>query len=112
LQKEFSEFEVEKILQELPIIFAVKNENKDVSLWCFIIEEKKRKFDNVLAVSVAPDSKEIIDDFFLLSVNDFTRTNFLILYKNNPLYRSSKIENSDIEEIITQLIKQLEINFN
>jgi hypothetical protein len=85
LQKEFSEVETEKILQQLPIIFAVKNENKDTSLWCFIISENTRRFDNVLAISVVPDNKEVIDDFFLLSVNDFTRTNFLILSKNDPV---------------------------
>jgi len=37
-------------------------------------------------------------------VQDFTWTNFLILSKNSSLYRSSKIESSDVEEIITQLI--------
>ena len=105
-KKKLTEFEAEKILQELPIIFAVKNENKDISLWCFIIEEKNRRFDNVLAVSVDPDTKKMIDDFFLFSVNDFTRTNFLIILKNNSLYRSSKIDSSSVEEIITQFIKQ------
>jgi DNA invertase Pin-like site-specific DNA recombinase len=106
LHKELSEFEVEKILRKLPIIFAVKNENKDISLWCFIIEEKNRRFDKVLAVSVENDTKKVIDDFFQLSVNDFTRTNFLILSNNNSLYRSSKIDSSGVEEIITQLIGQ------
>jgi len=67
-----------------------------------------RRFDNVLAVSVISNAKEEIDDFFLFSVNDFTRTGFLILSKNNSLYRSSKIESSSVEEIITQLIRQLE----
>jgi hypothetical protein len=103
----FTTFEVEKTVSELPIVFAVKNENKDISLWCFLIEEKIRKFDNVLAVSVVPDRKNVIDDFFLFSVQDFTQTNFLILFKNSSLYRSSKIESGGVEEIITQLIRPL-----
>ena len=112
LNKGLTEFEAEKTVSELPIIFAVKNENKDISLWCFIIEEKIRRFDTVLAVSVVSGTKKMIDDFFLFSVREFTRTNFLILSKHNSLYRSSKIENSGVEEIITQLIRQLETQNN
>jgi len=108
LNKGLTAFEAEKTVSELPIIFAVKNENKDLSHWCFLISEDIRRFDNVLAISVVPDNKKMIEDFFLFSVNNFTRTNFLILSKNNSLYRSSKIENSELEEIITQLIKQYE----
>jgi len=108
LNKGLTMFKIEKILSELPIIFAVKNESKDISLWCFLITEETRRFDTVLAVSVVPDIKNGIDDFFLFSVQDFTRTNFLILSKNNSLYRSSKIESSGVEEVITELIRQLE----
>ncbi|MBX3163277.1 MAG: hypothetical protein KF900_02260 [Bacteroidetes bacterium] len=43
-----TDFEAEKLLSELPIIFAVRNENKDITLWCFVVEEKERRFDNVL----------------------------------------------------------------
>ena len=112
LNKGFTAFEAEITVTKLPIIFAVKNENKDISHWCFRISEDMRRFDNVLAVSVVPDTKKMIDDFFLFSVQDFTRTNFLILSKNNSLYHTSKIDNRGIEEIITQLIKQLETQYN
>ena len=112
LNKGSTAFEAEKTISELPIIYGVKNENKDTSHWCFLIYEKTRRFDNVLAVSVIPDAKKMIDDFFLFSVQDFTRTNFLILFQNNSLYHTSKIENSGVEEIITRLIKQLEIQNN
>ena len=105
LDKGLTAFEAEKTVSKLPIIFGVKNESKEISLWCFLISEDTRKFDNVLAVSIVPDTKKIIDDFFLFSVQDFTRTNFLILFKNNSLYHTSKIESSDVEEIITQLMQ-------
>ena len=108
LNEGFTEFEAEKTVSELPIIFAVKNENKDISLWCFLISENIRRFDSVLAISVVPDTKKMIDDFFLFSTHDFTRTNYLILSQNNSLYRSSKIESNSVEEIITQLIRQYE----
>jgi len=104
LNKGLTAFEAEKTVSALPIIFAIKNENKDISLWCFLISEDIRRLDNVLAVSIVPDSKKIIDDFFLFPINGFTRTNFLILSKNNSLYHSSKIDISGVEEIITQLI--------
>jgi len=107
LMKGLTAFETEKIMLKLPIIFAVKNENKDISLWCFLISEDMRRFDTVLAVSVVPDTKTVIDDFFLLLIHNFTQTNFLILSKNSSLYRSSKIESSDVEEIITEQIAQL-----
>jgi DNA invertase Pin-like site-specific DNA recombinase len=107
LNKGFTEFEAEKTVSELPIIFAVKNKNKHLSHWCFRILEDTRRFDNVLAISVVLDTKTMIDDFFLFSVHDFTQTNYLILSQYNPLYCSSKIENSGVEEIIIQLIGQL-----
>jgi len=109
LSKDLTEFEAEKIVSELPIIFAVKNETKDTSHWCFRISEDTRKFDSVLAISVVPDTKEMVDDFFLFSVNDFTRTNFLTLSQNDSLYRSSKIESKAVEEVITRLIGEFEI---
>jgi len=109
LDKGLTAFEAAKTVSELPIIFAVKNEHKGISFWCFLISEDTRRFDNVLAVSVVPDTKKMIDDFFLFSVHDFTRTNFLVLSQNNSLYHSSKIESSGVEKIITQLIRQLAI---
>src|SRR5690606_37352580 len=68
LNKGLTAFEAEKVVSELPIIFAVKNETKDFSLWCFLVEEKHRRFENVLAVSIIADRKNVIDDFFLFSV--------------------------------------------
>lgn len=101
-------FEAHEVLSELPIIFSVKCENKDTPpLYCFLITEKNRRFDNVLAISVVPDNKQMIDDFFLLSIQDFTLSNYLILSKNNNLYNASKIESNRIEETIKLLIHQL-----
>lgn len=108
LNKGMTDFEAEKLLSELPIVFAVKNENRDLALWCFVVEEKERRFDNVLAVSVVPNRTKVIDDFFFFSMQDFTKTNFLILSKNSSLYLTSKIESNGIEEAIKQLIKQVE----
>ena len=108
LHKGLNPFEAEKVLSELPIVFAVKNEIKDSSLWCFLVEEKMRRYENVLAISVVADRKNVIDDFFLFSVEDFTRTNFLILSKNGSLYRNSRIESNGVEEVIIKLITQFE----
>jgi DNA invertase Pin-like site-specific DNA recombinase len=99
-------FEAHELLSELPIIFSVKHDQKNVSLYCFIITEKDRRFDNVLAVSVVPDTKKMIDDFFLFSIKDFSRTNYLVLSKNSHLYNTSKIENNRIEETIKLLVQQ------
>jgi len=104
--KGLTEVEAKKITWELPIIFSVKNEDKDVSFWCFMITESTRRFDNALAISVVPGRKKVIDDFFLFSIKDFTSTNCLIFSKNSSLYHDAKMEGSRIEEKITQLIKQ------
>lgn len=107
LIKGLTVFEANELISKLPIVFAVKNENKNITLWCFLITEEIRRFDNLLAISVVPNTQKVVDDFFLLSVKDFTRTNYLILFKNSSKYYSSKIENSKIEEIITSFIVQL-----
>lgn len=100
-------FEAEKITMELPIIFAIKVENKHLTNWCFLISEQTRKFDNVLAISVVPDHKQVIDGFFLLPVQNFTLTDYLILSKNSSVYHNCKIENDKIEETINLLIEKL-----
>lgn len=107
LSKGLSHFEIAELLSELPIIFSVKHDNKNGQLCCFLITEEIRKFDNVLAISVVLDTKKIIDDFFLFSIQHFTHTNYLILSKNSSLYYASKIENNRIEDTIRLLIQQL-----
>lgn len=102
-----NEFEANIILDRLPIIYAVKLEDKDISLWCFLISEEIRKFENVLAVSVILDHKKVIDDFFFLTTNDFTKTDFLIMTENSSLYHKTKTDSGKIEEIIKVLISQL-----
>ncbi len=107
LSKGMGSFEAQKIVMELPIIFAVKIENKFITQWCFLISEKNRKFDSALAVSVIPQSKEVIDDFFILPVINFTKSDFLILSKNMPHYRIFKIESDKVEELIEVMIRKL-----
>lgn len=102
-----NEFEVNLILNKLPIIYAVKLGDRDFSFCCFLISEEIRKFENVLAVSVIPNHKNETPDFFFLSTNDFTKTDFLIFNENSSLYYKSKTDSSKIEEILKILINQL-----
>ena len=55
------------------------------------------------------DKKTLLDTF---KSYPFRFLELPILSKDNSLYHSSKIENSDVEEIITQLIKQMKIQNN
>lgn len=106
VNKGVKEFDASIILDELPIIFAIKHEHKDASHWCFMISEEICKFDNVLGVSVLLNRKNPIDEFFFLSTNDFTKTNFLVLIENNSLYLRTKTDNSEMEEIMNTLLNQ------
>lgn len=106
LHKGLNFFEATKLVLELPIVFAVKIEDTHIPLWCVVISEEARRFDNILAVSIVADSQKNIDDFFLFSTQHFTRTNYLILTINNSLYHSSKIQSGSLEDTITLLIRQ------
>ncbi len=106
VSKGLPEFEATDIISELPIIYSVKLTYTENPHWCFVISEHKRTYENALGISVVPDKKKVIDDFFLLPTKDFTNTNFLILHKNNTLYRNSQIESNRIEENIRELIKK------
>jgi DNA invertase Pin-like site-specific DNA recombinase len=106
MNKGLTDFEANEIISELPIVFSVKTENENISLWCCLISENIRNYKNVLAVSVVTDPKKEIDDFFLFSMQDFTSSNFLILTQNSSLYHNSKIEGNKIEEVVNLLIKQ------
>ncbi|MDR0830022.1 MAG: hypothetical protein LBN95_07925 [Prevotellaceae bacterium] len=91
----------ESLTQDLPIVFAIGGDNK----WCFVIDEQIRRFETVLAVSVIVEKTAVIDGYFLLSVQDFSRTDFIVFSQNDPLYSSSKVEINSPEEIIKLLIK-------
>lgn len=102
--KGYSEFEAEKIVFDLPIIFSVKLQDQETSKWCFLITEKDRRYKQVLSLSVLSDSKKTLDQIFLLPIKKFTKTNFLILSENDTLYQKSKIEQNNIEQTINSLI--------
>lgn len=107
IDKGLTEFEAQEILSELPIIFSIKVENQFLYQWCFLISEKMRRYDNVLGISVLMDTKKVVDEFLLFSVQDFTSTNFLAFSKNSAIYHSAKIESDKIEETIKLLLKQV-----
>lgn len=107
LSKGMTPFEAEKIIMELPIIFAVKLENKHLIQWCFLISEKTRNFDEVLSISVTTDHKQIIDEFFLIPTESFAVTDYLILNKNSSTYYNCKIDKDKIEEIMNHLVSQI-----
>lgn len=106
LNKGATEFEADEIVSGIPIVFSIKLESKITPYWCFLISEKMRNFDNVLGISVFEDSEKKVNDFFIFSTQDFTRTNFLILSEKSPLYHEAKIETQNLEEAIRNLIKQ------
>lgn len=107
LNNELSDCEAEQIMSELPIIFSVKVKNGDQWNLCFSISEKFRRYDKVLALSVISDGKYVIDELFLFQVNDFTRTNFLVLSYDSTLYRNTKIKDDNLEQAVRLLISQL-----
>ncbi|PUB33716.1 DNA invertase Pin-like site-specific DNA recombinase [Elizabethkingia sp. YR214] len=107
LNKGLTDFDIDEIVHKLPIVFGIKVEQESISRWCFVITEDARKYDNILGVGVVSNSKKVIDNFFLFSTQDFTKTNFLIFQSNSRLYHNSRIETQNIELSIGLLIKQL-----
>lgn len=106
LAKGATEFEADEIIFGLPIAFSVRIENKNSLYCCFLISEKMRACEKVLGITVLPNSKKTIDEFFLLSIQDFTSTNFLIVTENSASYYNNKIDNSRIEENLIFLLKE------
>jgi DNA invertase Pin-like site-specific DNA recombinase len=104
--KGLAEFEAIELMAELPIIFSIQLENKYISHCCFLISEKMRRYESVLGISVNMESKKMVENFFLLPTQNFTRTDFLILSNDNSLYHESKITVDKLEETIKLLIKQ------
>lgn len=106
-EKGLPDLEAAGLINELPMIFSNQLEDGQISHCCFIIPESMRQYENVLAISVNMDSKTMIENFFLLPTQYFTRTNFLILSNDNKLYHNSKITVDKLEETIKFLIRQL-----
>jgi DNA invertase Pin-like site-specific DNA recombinase len=109
LSKGLTDFEAYKVILELPVVYSVKVENMNASNWCFWISEKMRNYDHILAVSATFNSRQLIDEFFLFSVKEFTQTNFLIFFEGSELYQRSRIIDYEIEESIKLLINQFKI---
>ena len=103
IENGWTEVESKEMLRELPIIYAVKNEDRNPACWCFIIEDETPTYlGKFLAVSVVLNQKNVIDEFFMVSIDDFSKMDSLYLRQNDDLYNKSKLDMS-IQEIIIQL---------
>lgn len=107
LNKGLTDFDIDEIVHKLPIVFGIKVEQESISRWCFVITEDAKKYDNILGVGVVSNSKKVIENFFLFSTRDFTKTNFLIFHNRSAMYNNTLIEEVKIESSINLLIKQL-----
>ncbi|QQM25156.1 recombinase family protein [Elizabethkingia sp. M8] len=107
LNKGLTDFDIDEIVHKLPIVFGIKVEQESISRWCFVITEDAKKYDNILGVGVVSNSKKVIENFFLFSTRDFTKTNFQIFHNRSAMYNNTLIEEVKIESSINLLIKQL-----
>ncbi len=107
MKQGLSEREARVIAERLPIVFGVNFYRESISHWCFLIEEKIRNYDYVLAVSIAIDQREPIDNFFLIPADDFSVANFIVFSENERSYLNYKIEREQIEERVLDLGKKL-----
>jgi DNA invertase Pin-like site-specific DNA recombinase len=106
LNKGLDEVLCNKIFNELPIIYGVKNHTIDHGNLCFLITERQRRFKNVLAIGIDDDFNLMKQDCFLLDLKEFKNSNYIILQDNTPAFFDQKIDQENIEEVIKNFIQQ------
>lgn len=106
LNKGLDEVLCNKIFNELPIIYGVKNHTLDHGNLCFIITEKQRRFNNVLAIGIDDNFTLIKQDCFLFSLKEFKNSNYITLQDNTPAFFDQKKDQENIEEVIKNFIQQ------
>lgn len=106
LNKGIDEVFCNKIFNELPIIYGMKNYTKDYGNLCFLIPEKHRRFKNILAIGIDEEFNSLRQDFFLFDVEDFNNSNYISLQDNTSSFSDKKIDQEHIEEVIKNFIHQ------
>lgn len=99
--------EVKSILQKFPIIFSVTSNTGSISQWCFVIPEKFRQYEWVLGTTVNLEQLNSLDEIFILPIQDFNSSNFLIVNKDDDKYTNYLIDKSRIENKVLSVIKYI-----
>ena len=95
------------------MIFSVVFSRESKPHWCFIITEKMKNLDSVMAVSVDLAKATLFDEVFDIPVDSFRESNFLIFSKKEKIYSEYLVTKEKISEkfqtILNKVVLQLSI---
>ncbi|MFA6554268.1 MAG: recombinase family protein [Candidatus Paceibacterota bacterium] len=106
----FSVDDAESKIKKFPLAYSVNSYevNSGKKSTIFVIEEEKRSYDKVFAVSITLGKKELIDDVFLIPTNVFNQCNF-VLFSDDNQYLEYIIKPENIYENIMPFVKNIKI---
>jgi len=91
----------------LPLVFAVRFYRESLAHWCFVIEEKLRRYDIVVGVSVATDEIEPVDKLFCIPTVDFGFYNIRVFSETDECYSAYQAHDDIVQKVLLSLIPTL-----
>ena len=106
----FNEDDAELKVKKLPLAYSVNSyeASSGKRSTVFVIEEEKRNYDQIFAISITLGKKELIDDVFLIPTSSFNQCNFL-LFSDSDQYTEYIVKPENIYASIMPLVEKLKV---
>lgn len=105
-QTDVDDFEAQRILSDIPVVFSVRFYRDSVPNWCFVCSESLRQHQSVLEISIVLDQRDPIDKFFVFPTDDFTNSNTLLLSESDEKFKEYLVSQDNVQTVLKRLITQ------
>ncbi|MBU6427107.1 recombinase family protein [Patescibacteria group bacterium] len=102
----FDEDDADQRIKKFPLAYSINSYfgNPDKKTTVFVIEEEKRNYDKIIAVSIALDKKEPIENVFLIPTTEFNQCNFCLFSELDSPYKNYIIQPEKVYENIISFV--------
>jgi DNA invertase Pin-like site-specific DNA recombinase len=109
IKEGFTEDQADLQLKKFPLVYSVNfyEGNPAKKYTIFAIEESVRNFDKVIAVSVALNKKEPIDNVFIIPIKAFNKYNYILFSEVDNCYGDYMIGPEKIYENVQIFVQKL-----
>lgn len=95
---------IESFLGQLPMIISVSLREHSEKLLCFVLPNKLRMYDSVLALGISNNDPNNIEFIFKIPCDDFNIGGLILLSPKSKEYRAYLIDNKNIQNCILGLV--------
>jgi DNA invertase Pin-like site-specific DNA recombinase len=111
IKQGLTEDEAELKVKKFPLAYSINSYEGDTlrKSSIFVIDEEKRNYDKIIAVSITLGKKEPIDDVFVIPTDAFNQCNFVLFSQSDKSYSEYIVPPEKIYENIMPFISKLKV---